>query len=110
MNEMRREEDKKKLIELIDGFSDAYIKYLYDSANEEKRMTKEQFFVEHMLNNGMMFERVGHWVCGDDDQDYWACSECGFPVMAADDLCDPYEAEIEYCEKCGTRMVKHKKK
>ena len=29
--------------------------------------------------------------------------------MAADDWCDPYEAEIEYCEKCGAHMVKKKK-
>lgn len=115
-----REYNKEKLIKLLEDFPAAYKQYVCDSidaANNartdeewdritENRLTKEQYFVEYMLDSGIMFERVGHWVCGYDDQDSWTCSECGFPVMAADDLCDPYEAGIDYCEKCGARMIK----
>lgn len=117
-----REEKKARLEKLIADFPAAYHQYLCDSidaANNAKtdeefdqivkeRMSIEQYFVEYLLNNGVVFERTGHWVCGNDDQDYWTCSECKFPVMAADDFCDPYEAEIEYCEKCGARMIRKK--
>lgn len=124
MKHSNREYNKKKFEELMIGFTDAYDKYLSERLEEiekakaveefdilvDSRLTKEKFFVEYALDNGLVFERTGHWVCGDDDQDYWRCSECGLPVMAADDWCDPYEAEIEYCEKCGTRMIKPEKK
>lgn len=124
MEKDNREYNKKKLEELLEDFPAAYRQYLCDSidaANNartdeewesivESRMNNEQYFVEYMLDNGVNFERTGHWVCGNDDQDSWTCSECGFPVMAADDWCDPYEAEIQYCEKCGVRMIGPKKK
>ena len=121
--ENNREINKEKLEKLLADFPAAFHKYLCNSIDEannartdedweritEGRMSKEQYFVEYVLDNGIVFERVGHWVCGYDDQDYWTCSECGYPVLAADDYCDPYEAEIEYCEKCGARMIKPKK-
>ena len=120
MKKNNREYNKKKLEELINNFPAAHHKYLCDSIDEannartdeeweritENRMSKEQHFVEYLLNNGFVFERIGQWVCGNDDQDNWTCSECGFPAMPADYYCDPYEAEIEYCEKCGARMIK----
>ena len=123
MENNNRDYNKEKLEKLLADFPAAFKNYLcesIDAANNarsefeweeiiENRMSKEQYFVEYMLNNGVVFERVGHWICGNDDQDSWTCSECGFPVMSADDLCDPYEADIKYCEKCGTRMVKLKK-
>lgn len=124
MEKNNREYNKERLEKLLADFPAAYHKYLCDSidaANNartdeewerivESRMNNEQYFVEYLLDNGVQFERVGHWVCGNDDQDNWTCSECGFPVMAADDWCDPYEAEIAYCEKCGVRMIKPEKK
>ena len=123
MGENRRKYNKEKLEKLMADFPAAHHKYLCDSIDEannassdeeweritNERMSKEQHFVEYLLDNGFVFERTGHWVCGNDDQDYWTCSECGFPVMSADDWCDPYEAEIDYCEKCGTRMIKPRK-
>ena len=123
MEKNNREYDKKKLEKLMKEFPLAYVQYLNDSIDEaqnaktdeefdrivDARLTREQFFIEYMLENGIIFERVGSWICGDDDQDSWTCSECGFPVMPADYDCDPYEAEIEYCEKCGARMVNSKK-
>jgi hypothetical protein len=122
MEKTSREYDKEKLVKLLNDFPAAYHSYLCNNIDEaqnatseeewnhitENRLTKEQYFVEYLLNNGVQFERVGHWVCGNDDQDNWTCSECGFPVMPADYYCDPYEAEIEYCEKCGTRMTRKK--
>lgn len=118
--ENNREYNREKLSKLLEDFHDAYHQYLCKSIDEaqnaktdedfdritESRLSKEQYLVEYLLNNGVQFERVGHWICGYDDQDYWTCSECGFPVMAADDICDPYEAEIEYCEKCGSHMIR----
>jgi hypothetical protein len=121
--EKTRAYNKEKLIKLSEDFPAAYKKYLCDEidrANEsrtdeefdrivETRLTEEQHFVEYLLDNGIGFQRVGHWVCGNDDQDSWTCSECSFPVMPVDYCWDPYEAEIEYCEKCGARMIKPKK-
>jgi hypothetical protein len=124
MEKDHREYNKERLVQLLEDFPAAYKKYLCDKidrANEsrtdeefdrivDERMSKDEYFIEYMLDHGVQFERTGRWVCGCDDQDYWTCSECGFPVMAADNFCDPYEAEIEYCEKCGSRMIKPKKK
>ena len=50
-------------------------------------------------------QKQGRWVCGNDDQDSWCCSECGLPVLAADDDCTPYELEMYYCTRCGTKMM-----
>lgn len=119
MEKNYRKYNKEKLEKLLADFPAAYYKYYIEYADEAQnqeeyerivatRMTREQYFVEYLLDNGVQFERIGHWICGNDDQDAWTCSECGFPVMAADDWCDPYEAEIEYCEKCGARMIKKK--
>ena len=118
-----REYNKEKITELLANFPAAYHKYICDEIDRannsntdnefdrivEERMSEKQYFIEYLLDNGVQFEYIGHWVCGYDDQDSWTCSECGFPVKAVDDLCDPYEAEIEYCEKCGAKMVKPKK-
>lgn len=115
-----REENKKKLEELLANFPAAYRQYVSDEIDKanaarddeefdrivDERLNQERYFVEYLLDNGVVFERTGHWICDDDDQGYWKCSECGFPVMAADDWCDPYEAEIEFCEKCGARMIR----
>lgn len=48
----------------------------------------------------------GKWIIGDDDMDYWKCSECGFEVCPADSIYTPYEMEINYCQKCGASMKK----
>lgn len=121
MTEM--EKKIKKYKELVSEAEEAYRDYLYkvselasnteDETEKEKirysYMKKDDFVICYMLDHGLKFETTAHWVCGNDDQDSWTCSNCGFPVMAADDWCDPYEAEIEYCEKCGAHMVKKKK-
>lgn len=46
----------------------------------------------------------GRWICGNDDQDSWYCSECGYTALPADDDCTPYELEMHYCTRCGAKM------
>lgn len=51
----------------------------------------------------------GRWIQGGDDQDSWHCSECGHDVLPADDLSDPYELGVNFCERCGAKMEKEQK-
>ena len=119
MEKNNRDYNKEKFEKLFDNFPSAYKQYLCESIDEtnntrtdeefnritESRMSKKEYFIEYMLNNGVMFERIGHWVRANDDNGYWTCSQCGYKVLPVDYYCDPYEAEIKYCEKCGTRML-----
>ena len=53
---------------------------------------------------GVIVQKHGRWICGNDDQDSWYCSECGHGVLPADDDCTPYELEMNFCERCGAKM------
>lgn len=113
----------KRYKELVEEANNAYRDYLCgvsalaeqetDEALKEKirysYVKKDDFVICYLLEHGLTFEQTAYWVCGNDDQDYWTCTNCGFPVMAADDWSDPYEAEVKYCEKCGCRMIKPKR-
>lgn len=49
-------------------------------------------------------ERCGRWICGQDEQDEWCCSECKTGVLPADWFVTPIEDGYHYCPHCGAIM------
>ena len=47
---------------------------------------------------------VGRWICGQDEQDEWYCSECKTGVLPADWFVTPIEDGQYYCPHCGAKM------
>ena len=46
----------------------------------------------------------GRWICGQDEQDEWCCSECNTGVLPADWFVTPIEEGYHYCPNCGAKM------